>query len=104
MCTYRIAEALTELYSQRTFEGPTDGGESEAYVDPSSQHMYYQLNSSLESTYDYAHNGETWQEGQYHYRKQWGDSIAWDDHATIDNEFYEVRDRVLLSMICVSYF
>ncbi|KAG0617849.1 hypothetical protein M758_4G020100 [Ceratodon purpureus] len=93
-----IAETLSELYSQNTFEGPVDGGESEAYVDPSSQHVYYQSNSSLENTYDYTymngdHNGETWQETQYHYRKQWGDSLAWDDHATIDNELYESDDQ-----------
>ena len=63
--------------------------------------MNYAINSSLESTFNYSyinedHNEETWQEAQYHYRKQWGDTIAWDDHATIDNELYEVRDGVSL--------
>lgn len=65
-------------------------------MDPSSQHLYYQSDSNLENTYDYAymsgeHNEETWQEAQYHYRRQWGDAVAWDDHATMDNDSYEVR-------------
>lgn len=83
------------MYSQNTYEGPNDGGESELYVDPSAQHLYYQSNSNLESTYDYAYmrddNEETWQEAQYHDRRQWGDAVAWEDHATMDNDLYEVR-------------
>lgn len=37
------------------------------------------------------HNEETWQEAQYHYRRQWGDAVAGDDHAIMDNDLYEVR-------------
>lgn len=92
-----IAEALTELYSQNTYEGPTDGGEPELYVDPSARHFYYQSNSNTEGTYDYAYmrddNEETWQEAQYHDRRRWGDAVAWDDHATMDNDLYESDDQ-----------
>ena len=62
-------------------------------MDPSSQHMYYQSDSTW---YDHAYmrgdlDEEAWQEAQYRYRKQWEDSVAWDDQYEVRGIFYYIN-------------
>uniref|UniRef100_A0A7I4CPL2 G-patch domain-containing protein n=1 Tax=Physcomitrium patens TaxID=3218 RepID=A0A7I4CPL2_PHYPA len=93
-----IAETLNELYSQNTFETPTNGGKSGVSVDPSSQHLYYLPNSGGEDPYEYTYmsgdyNEDTWREPQHQRRQHWGYSVAGEYPATMDNELYESDDQ-----------
>jgi len=69
-----IAETLTELYGQSAYEASTQP----AYANPSSQQSYYEEEPVPMGTY------MTWQEAQEHYRRQWGNAVAYNDP-------YEVR-------------
>jgi len=99
-----IEETLTELYSQNTIGTDPEREDLNVREDSALQHLYYQSDltagNDIEKTYSYnwIDNDDgvnTLQEPHY----EWQDANAWNDveahkqHATLENELYEVRVR-----------
>lgn len=100
----RIEETLTELYSQNTIGTDPEREDIIVHEDSALQHLYYQSDvtagNDIEKTYSYnwIDNDDgvnTLQEPHY----EWQDANAWNDveahkqHATLENELYEVRGK-----------